>query len=124
MPQNKKESSSHSVLKKTFLILGFFCLTTFFVSIAYSTTRAPATSVTPPDYQKVLKLALDNYEEAENALIYKDIGKGKRFLDKSEKYAKMALPSPDLGKEAESLLAKIATKREEAEKAEKALEKK
>lgn len=114
--KNKRQTAEPSLRKKTFLVLGFFCLTAFFVSIAYTVTKTPKAVVVPPDYSKVLKLGIDNFEEAENALIYHDVSKAQLLLEKSERYTRMALPSPELGSDAQKLLEKISIKRMDVEK--------
>ena len=114
--KNKRQTTEPSLRKKTFLVLGFFCLTAFFVSIAYTVTRTPKAVIVPPDYAKVLKLGFDNFEEAENALIYHDTAKAQLLLEKSERYTRMALPSEELGGDAQKLLGKIALKRADVEK--------
>jgi len=108
--------NSLPVKRKLFLVMGFVTLNAFFVSIAFTSTRPAETAVFEPDYQKIMKMAFDNYDEAESALIYKDTDKCKKLLQKSEKYAVMAEPSKDFHSEAKELLARINTKNAEADK--------
>jgi phage shock protein A len=63
-----------------------------------------------PNYQDFLKSAMEYYEDAESALIYKDYKKVEKLLEKSKNYAKQIAPSSDLYKEAKDLLSQIEEK--------------
>ena len=112
-----------SSLKKIILAIIIISITAWAVSSFYL-IRHPAEKEMleeklEPNYQELMKLALEYYEDAESALIYKDGKKAKKLLEKSKDYAGQVIDSHDLYEDAKNLLGQIEDKLKKIKKEEK-----
>ena len=116
--KNKTSKSEKPLSRqKIFLAIAFLLFSCLILSISLSQTffkqEKNIPSVTPPNYQKLFRQAILEYESAESALIYKDEEKAKYLLESSKRKARSVMASPNLNIEANELIEKIEEKERE-----------
>ncbi|MBU2025778.1 MAG: hypothetical protein ABIC19_01425 [Patescibacteria group bacterium] len=123
----KTKLDQASIERKIIIIGTALIFSVIAVRACYLITRGPIqkrdTAQSEPDYKAYLQEALEKYEEAQSAFIYKDTEKTRKLLRESRKQAQRITPQNELYAEAQRLIKDIEEKDKQARELEKEKEK-